>query len=596
MAVQVTTDGFRDLLAQSGLVGKRTVGDLISADALAKETPQELADLLVSRDVLTQWQADKLLQGKHRGFFLGEYQLQSHLARGGMSTLYVARHKRTGELRALKILPPAKAGHSSYLPRFLREARLASELEHPNIMRVFELRKNKERSTTLYFMVMELLQGRDLYAEVSTRGPLPVRLAADVIRQSALGLENAHLSNLVHRDVKPGNLFLTDAGVVKVLDLGLAGILQDPTNENLTRVFNERVLGTADYLAPEQAVDSHAADARADIYGLGCTFYFVLTGRPPFPDGNLAQRILAHQTRNPKDVREIRSDVPDAILELLRRMLIKHRGQRIQTAQQVADELGNWLQKHIGDSIFDQPAVLVENDDEEGKRLRRIRVSRRMDTRETPTDQIRGVESPTSPDPRVPPGIPAGVPVSDHGLSEKLRTSQTNLPTTDAPTAPRENQRAELSDVVADATAESAADSARFPGAADGDSAVCSIEEEEASRSTVAAQEPDTAKSGFVPEFAGFLKQLDTASGISAVIREDVRAEQRRVLSCLEFVAEQYLPERRNLTSRSWSFAMIRSACGLTAVVLTTLLLIAAAVTGLAHWVPILWSLLFRHH
>lgn len=336
MAAQLTHQAFAKLLAASGLLSPEQVSTVLETHA--GRSAAELAELLVADGTLTEWQSKKLLLGKHRGFQLGGFLLRSHLARGGMSTLYVARDAQTGVDRALKVLPPAKVGEASYLPRFMREARLASELDHPNIMRVLDVICHDDNGQDVNFMVMELLHGRDLFNEVAERGPLPALETAEIFRQSAIGLQYAHDRGLVHRDVKPGNLFLTEDGVVKIVDLGLAAISEDQV-ENLTREYNERVLGTADYLAPEQAVDSHTVDARADIYGLGCTLYFVLTGRPPFTEGNLAQRILAHQTKEPQSVAELRDDVPESLLDLLSEMLTKSRDERIQTCSDVADRL-----------------------------------------------------------------------------------------------------------------------------------------------------------------------------------------------------------------------------------------------------------------
>jgi len=176
------------------------------------------------------------------------------------------------------------------------------------------------------------------------------RRAAALIRQAALGLEYAHQNGLVHRDIKPGNLFLSDDGALRILDLGLA---QDfDSDENLTRDHNERVLGTADYLAPEQATDSHTVDARADIYALGCSLYFLLTGRPPFTEGTLIQRLVAHQTKTPDAVTAFRDDVPESLRNILGRMMTKDRDQRISSAAKVTEELRLFLE-----ATKDQPEL-----------------------------------------------------------------------------------------------------------------------------------------------------------------------------------------------------------------------------------------------
>lgn len=305
------------------------------------------AERLVADGLLTRWQADKLLQGKSRGFFLGPYRLLYKVARGGMSTIYAGQHAISGQLRALKVLPLSKADKASYLPRFVREAEIAKSLRHPNIVEVFDVHSESDGVSDVHFMAMELLSGRDLAEIVHTDGPLPCREAADYIRQAARGLSYAHGAGMVHRDVKPGNLFLGNDHVIRILDLGLAQ--QFDTDESLTREYNERVLGTADYLAPEQAVDSHTADSRADLYSLGCTFYFLLTARPPFGEGSLTQRILAHQSRSPIPLKTLRDDVPDEIQTLIEQMMVKARNHRIQTAAEVEERLAGWLAMNSAD-------------------------------------------------------------------------------------------------------------------------------------------------------------------------------------------------------------------------------------------------------
>ncbi len=190
---------------------------------------------------------------------------------------------------------------------------------------------------------MEYVEGRDLQATVLEKGPLPAEQAADYIRQAANGLAHAHEAGLIHRDVKPANLLVDKKGVVKVLDLGLAQFTDDD-QASLTVAHDENVLGTADYLAPEQAIDSHGVDARADIYSLGCTLYFVLTGHPPFPDGTLPQRLLMHQTQEPASIRKERPEVPDDLVAICSKMMSKSPGRRYQTAMEVSAALAHWLE------------------------------------------------------------------------------------------------------------------------------------------------------------------------------------------------------------------------------------------------------------
>ncbi len=345
--IQLSSGTFLQMLALSGLlsdeqlkiVQKRfssTVGS-----AAADVSTQEIMIWLLKRKLITPWHAEKLIQGRFRGFFLGDYKLLNRVARGGMSTIYAAEAKQSGEIHALKVLPLSKTDKSSYLLRFQREATITQRLNHPNIVRVFGIFSGTDGQADVHFMAMELLQGRDLFEIVNADGPMPCRKAVEFIRQAALGLEYAHKAGLVHRDIKPGNLFLSDDQTVRILDLGLA---QDfDSAENLTRDFNERVLGTADYLAPEQAADSHTVDIRADIYSLGCSLYFLLTGQPPFTEGTLVQRLIAHQTKTPPAVAEFRRDVPDELIQILLKMMAKNRNDRISTAGDVVERLSSFL-------------------------------------------------------------------------------------------------------------------------------------------------------------------------------------------------------------------------------------------------------------
>ena len=186
---------------------------------------------------------------------------------------------------------------------------------------------------------MEYVEGRDLQKIVHDDGPLDYVRAADYIRQAAEGLAHAHQAGLIHRDVKPANLLVDPAGVVKVLDLGFARF-DDESNASLTVIHDENVLGTADYLAPEQAVDSHGVDGRADIYSLGCSLYFLLTGHPPFPDGTLGQRLMKHQKEPPPDIREDRPDAPPDLIAICLKMMAKRPQQRQQSMAEVAADAG----------------------------------------------------------------------------------------------------------------------------------------------------------------------------------------------------------------------------------------------------------------
>ena len=305
--------------------------------------PEELPAALIDAELLTQWQLDQLRKGKHKGFMLGKYKLLRLLGAGGMSSVYLGENTTLRQQVAIKVLPVKRVEQSSYLARFEREAQAAFRLSHQNIARAFDL----DNAGTIHFIVMEYVDGIDLHAKVKQEGRLDVRDAADFIRQAAQGLHHAHEEGVVHRDVKPANLILDRRGTVKILDLGLA-LGDDDQAASLTREHDEKVLGTADYLAPEQARDSHKADRRSDIYSLGCTLYYLLVGRAPFAKGALGERIRAHMHEPPPNLLEERSDVPPAIAELYFRMMEKDPAARQQTAQEVADALDTWLKSTAG--------------------------------------------------------------------------------------------------------------------------------------------------------------------------------------------------------------------------------------------------------
>ncbi|MFM9057534.1 MAG: serine/threonine-protein kinase, partial [Planctomycetaceae bacterium] len=341
MAEPVSTiDDFLGVVRKSGLVEEARL-ELVCAPWTdrSQPLPDELVRSLVAEEVLTQWQIDQLRKGKHRGYILGKYKLLSLLGAGGMSSVYLAEHVNLHGKVAIKVLPVKHVDKTSYLARFEREAKAAFRLQHNNIVRALDL----DTSGSIHYIAMEYVDGTDLHARVKEQGPLPVRDAADYLRQAALGLQYAHEEGVVHRDIKPANLILDKRGTVKILDFGLALAGKGDDDGSLTQEFGEKVLGTADYLAPEQARDSHQADSRSDIYALGCTLYYLLTGKVPFAGGKLADRIRAHETKPPPNPLDERTDVPPVLVELYFRMLEKNPAARPQTAKEVADVLGTLL-------------------------------------------------------------------------------------------------------------------------------------------------------------------------------------------------------------------------------------------------------------
>ncbi len=339
-------DTFVDLLYRSGLIEKEQLDlalDLVRSEG-GGQLPTDaelLAECLMAQGLITRWQAEKLLEGRHKGFFLKRYKLLDHLGTGGMSSVYLAEHVLMQRRVAIKVLPTKRVEDTSYLERFHREAQAAAALDHRNIVRAYDV----DNDGNIHFLVMEYVQGRDLQAIVRDDGPLSYADAADYIRQGAEGLAHAHDAGLIHRDVKPANLLVDRKNVVKVLDLGLARFTGED-RASLTVQYDENVLGTADYLAPEQALDSHGVDARADIYSLGCSLYFLLAGHPPFPDGTLPQRLMAHQKQQPPPIRNDRPDVPQDLVDICSKMMAKRSADRYGSMHEVAAVLADWLISH----------------------------------------------------------------------------------------------------------------------------------------------------------------------------------------------------------------------------------------------------------
>jgi serine/threonine protein kinase len=338
----LSVKNFVDVVRRSGLIEKEVLSNWIDEYRRREgKLPGEavlLADRLIEEELLTRWQCDKLLERKYKGFFLGKYKLLGHLGTGGMSSVFLAEHVLMQRRVAVKVLPKGRIDDSSYLARFQLEARAAAKLDHANIVRVYDI-DNENKN---HYIVMEYIEGQDLQHVVNGVGPLDYLLAADYIAQAAEGLQHAHEAGLIHRDVKPANLLRDGAAVVKILDMGLA-LLDDGDEASLTIAHNENVLGTADYLAPEQALNSHNVDARVDVYALGCTLYFLLTGHAPFPEGTLPQRIAKHQTEMPESIYKDREDCPEMLEKICVKMMQKKPEHRFQSAREVQQILTGWL-------------------------------------------------------------------------------------------------------------------------------------------------------------------------------------------------------------------------------------------------------------
>jgi serine/threonine protein kinase len=342
MASPTTTSAFVELVRKSGLVEEPHLDSYLEKLRIGRawpDKPELLAGLLVRDGLLTHFQAEQVLQGKWRRFTFGKYKILDRLGVGGMGSVYLCEHKFMRRRVAVKVLPLDKAKSPSALERFYREARAVAALDHPNLVRAYDI----DQDDKLHFLVMEYIDGPSLQDVVAKVGALDVTRAAHYIRQAADGLEYAfRTAGLVHRDIKPGNILVNRKGVVKILDMGLARFFNDE-DDLITKKYDETVLGTADYLAPEQILDNRV-DVRADLYSLGGTFYYLLTGQSPFGQGTVAMKLVWHQVRMPKPIRSLRPEVPEELAAIVVKMMAKDPAQRYQTPIEVSRTLAPWTQ------------------------------------------------------------------------------------------------------------------------------------------------------------------------------------------------------------------------------------------------------------
>jgi serine/threonine protein kinase len=342
MAAPPVTDAeFFELVRRSGVVTARRLDEYLASHRHAGAGPVAAgvaAQSALSEGLLTKYQAEQVLAGRYRNFLVaGKYLVLERIGYGGCSAVFLAHHVAIGRPVALKVLPPNHAQNPEALARFYREARAAAMLDHPNIADIYDV----QFADNIHLLVMEYIYGPDLQDLVRKVGPLSPARAADYIRQAAAGLQHAHEAGLVHRDIKPGNLLVDRSGTVKILDLGLVRIFQ--SDDGLTKGQNFHfVLGTLDYQAPEQAIDSHEVDIRADIYSLGGTLYYLLTGQPVFPEGTVAEKLSWHQRRQPRPIAEYRPDVPAGLSAVVDRMMAKSPSDRYREPVDVVAALAEW--------------------------------------------------------------------------------------------------------------------------------------------------------------------------------------------------------------------------------------------------------------
>jgi len=360
MATAIALDTFLSLLQKSRLLtdGQCAAAQKLVRSVEATSSPQA-ADALVDAGILTRYQANRLSEGRRRGLFIDDFKIIELLGCGGMGYLYRAEDLRTGWEVALKVLADRFRFDKGRLTRFQLEAEAGLKLSHPNILRTKAIHRTDDIYGAIHYMVMELVKGVSLRELLEIRRrTLYWRHSCDVICQAATGLHYVHQMGLVHRDIKPENLLIRSDGAVKVLDFGLAMIGGSDAEYSLATILGQNCLGTADYIAPEQSLDSLNVDCRADIYSLGYTFYFLVTGQVPFPVKATAEKLAGHRTGRPPDVRELNPKVPEQIAKIIKKMTAKHPEHRFQTADEVRQILAPLAQRKPIDFDFD--AVLTK--------------------------------------------------------------------------------------------------------------------------------------------------------------------------------------------------------------------------------------------
>jgi formylglycine-generating enzyme required for sulfatase activity/tRNA A-37 threonylcarbamoyl transferase component Bud32 len=310
---------------------------LDEAEGLVPQIPdiQALAKELFRRGILTAFQIKKLAAGKGMELVLGEYVLLDLLGQGGMGQVFKARQRRLNRLCALKIILADNLGSEAALTRFHREAEAAARLDHPNIVRIYDA----SEARGVHFLAMEFIDGVDLSSLLKQSGQLAVSSACDYMRQAALGLQHAHMKGLIHRDFKPANLMLTRDGVIKILDMGIARFQAGKTDVTGTGM----VMGTPDYLSPEQAIDAKHVTIQADLYSLGCSLYHLLAGRVPFGGDNLTTKLLAHQRDEPTPLDKLRPGLPRELVAVVSKLMAKRPQDRYSTPAELAEVLRQFV-------------------------------------------------------------------------------------------------------------------------------------------------------------------------------------------------------------------------------------------------------------
>lgn len=323
----VSLESFLTDLVQTTLLSRQELDHFLARSAVRPTTADALAEQLVQAGHLTRFQVAMIQQGKGRSLTLGHYEIRGVIGAGGMGHVYLARHRHLKRLVALKVLPPHVTRDPRAVARFQREAQAASQLTHPNIVSAFDASHDKR----VYYFAMEYVDGRDLASLLKTQGPFSIPQAVSCIVQTARGLHYAHSCGVIHRDIKPANLLLDSQGTIKILDMGLARCTSRDEDDTDLGVL----LGTVDFMAPEQALDIRQADARSDVYSLGCTLFTLLTGELVYPHATVKRKLKAMQAGSPPSLQAARGEVPPELEAVYQKMVARYPRDRYQSMAQV---------------------------------------------------------------------------------------------------------------------------------------------------------------------------------------------------------------------------------------------------------------------
>ncbi|MDB5388487.1 MAG: Serine/threonine protein kinaserelated protein [Planctomycetaceae bacterium] len=340
----LSLDQFATQLVASKLLAAADLRTLVSSlpPERRPHDGEQLARELIRQKKLTSYQATQIYLGKLQNLTLGNYRILDKLGQGGMGLVLKAEHKLLKRLVAIKVLSPGVTKKPLALQRFQREVEAAAKLSHPNIVAAYDA--DEDHKTR--FLVLEYVEGIDLAEVVQKEGPLPVEVALNYLHQAARGLEYAHQQGVIHRDIKPSNLLLDQAGTVKVLDMGLARLEEDPTPFNAKQAEltdTGIIMGTVDYMSPEQAENTKKADPRSDLYSLGISFFYLLTGRSAYGGETLMERILAHREWPIPSIRTFRPDVSEEVDAVFRKMVAKKPADRYQSMTELIAALAHCM-------------------------------------------------------------------------------------------------------------------------------------------------------------------------------------------------------------------------------------------------------------